>query len=617
MERMKNRLWEAFGRKFYEKTRASFAGYAVSLISIAVTTICSVAVFVMSEKYIYIVSIFDEPVLGVINRGLICFCFGAVFAETYFAGKKKGKLYALIAAAVIAVLTALGTLGADLSVGADPPAAEEAYFTGSVLSELSVRFLYGYLLLLALGTVYFCYKRSGIGFPEYVLRVFSNQMKVFIVFWLLSFGTLFIVGIVNTLLISDRYSDFGYYLEILLIGLYFAPMSLAALRDMTNEPGAFLRTIIKYILLLMSACGMAIVYFYVVKIVLLWEVPSNEVFSIVSALFCFGMPVWLMAEYYADNGRYYKVFSKLPYMFAPLILLQLYSMIVRIGQYGVTPERYMGMMLLLFETGTLLIWHFRKEKREKMLAFLCLLVFIAFFAPGINMYRLSSLCQQSFLKKYYQKVLDGEELSQLEYGRLKGSYQYLKNQEQTKAVAEQYSIAEEDFVPKLNEMEISDSSLNQFETHRIHCCQMVGELDVEDWQNLNMLNQADCYNEKSDGLFEAVYPNQDGEKKTAAYGSGYRLDFTAYQFVKRETGEIITVDISDFAWECMLYETEHPDADSQEISEAMKQYNRIRIDENTVLFLNHFEIRYSEGIQHGEPYFEWHKPTISGILLTK
>lgn len=616
MERMKSWLWESIGKRCSEKIRASFADYPVSLTAIVVTTICSAAVFALTDKYKYIVSVFDEPVLGVINRGLVCFCFGAVFAETSLAGQKKRKIFALTVAALAAALMALGTHGADWLVGEEAPAAEMINLTGSVISELTRRFLYGYLLLMALGTVYFSYKKTGVVFSEYILKIFSNLMKVFIIFWFLSFGVLFIAAIVDSLLF-ESYSNLDYFLEILVTGLYLVPMSLTALRNTANEPGTVLRAVVKYILLVLSACGMTVVYLYVVKIVLSREVPSNEVFSIVSVLFCLGMPVWIMAEYYEDNTRYYKIFSKLPYVFAPLIFLQLYSMIVRISQYGVTPGRYMGMMLILFETVTLFIWHFRKEKREKMLSFLCLLVLIAVFVPGINMYRVSSLCQQSFLKKYYQKVLDGKELSELEYERLKGSYQYLKYQAQTKAVAEQYNISEEDFVVKLNEMEIADSSLNQYETHQIHCCQMVGELDVGDFQKMNMLNQADCYNERSEEAFEVIYPNQDGEKRTVSYGSGYPLDFTAFQFIKRETGEIITVDISEFAWECMLYEMEHPDADLQEISDAMRTRNRVQIDEDMVLFLNHFEIRYSEGVQYGEPYFEWYKPTISGMLLTR
>lgn len=614
------KIWEKMIKSFYAKLRESFADYRVTLVGIGLTTLYTAVIFALSFEYE--VTVFDEPVFMVVSRALLYFCFGAVFTETALTERKKGKLCALIAAAVIAVPAAIGTdLGADITA----PAALEteldadmqiAHISGDVLAELTERFLYGYLLLLVIGTVYCSYRKSGIGFSEYVLKVFFNLMKTFIVFWLLSFGVLLITGIINTLLF-ESYSNFSVCCEILVIGFYLAPMCIIAIRDMGNAPDAFLETIVKYILTILSACGMAIVYLYIIKIVILWEIPSNEVFSIVSALFCLGMPVWLMFAYYENNTRYYKIFSRLPYLFAPLIFLQLYSMIVRIGQYGVTPDRYMGMALILFEIGTLLIWRFLKKKLETMLLFLGALVVIAVFVPGINMYRVSTLCQQSFLEKYYQAVLEGEVLSNLEYERLEGSYKYLRDQAQTKDVAVRYAIYKKSFVQMLKVQSETDPHMTNYDTHSIHCCQLVGTLDVGDYQTMDMLNQADCYNSAGDAPIEAFYPNQDGEKEVISYGKGVPIDFTAFQFVRRATGEIITVDISDFAWKCMLYEAGHPDVSSAEISDAMRGDNRIQIDENTVLYLNHFQIRYSEGIQYGELYFEWYKPTISGILLEK
>lgn len=599
-------IWEKTIKSFYAKIRASFQDYRVTLVGIVLTTLYTAILIALTNEYE--VTVFDGPVFMAVSRALLYFCFGAVFAETVLTERKKGKVCALIAAAVIALPAAFGTdLDADMQI---------VHISGDVLAELTERFLYGYLLLLVIGTVYCSYKKSGIGFSEYALKVFSNLMKTCIVFWLLSFGVLFIIGIIDTLLL-DSYSDLEICCEILIIGFYLAPMCIIAIRDMGNEPGAFLKTIVKYILMVLSACGMAIVYLYLIKIVILWEIPSNEVFSIVSALFCLGMPVWLMFAYYDDNARYFKMFSKLPYLFVPLICLQLYSMIVRIGQYGVTPGRYMGMALILFEIGALLIWRFLKEKRETMLLFLGALIVIAVFVPGINMYRVSNFCQQSFLKKYYQAVLDGKEISSLEYERLEGSYKYLKYQAQTKDIVTEYDIYEKDFMQMLDVQPEIDPHLTSYDTHSIHCCQLVGTLDVEDYQTMDMLNQADCYSEKTDEPIEVFYPNENGEKEVIFYGSGIPIDFSAFQFVKRATGETIMVDISEFAWKCMLYELEHPDADSTEISDMMRNDNCIQIDDNTVLYLNHFQIRYSEGIQYGEPYFEWYKPTISGMLLTK
>ena len=75
-------------------------------------------------------------------------------------------------------------------------------------------------------------------------------MKTCIVFWLLSFGVLFIIGIIDTLLL-DSYSDLEICCEILIIGFYLAPMCIIAIREMGNEPGAFLKTIVRYIMLVL------------------------------------------------------------------------------------------------------------------------------------------------------------------------------------------------------------------------------------------------------------------------------------------------------------------------------------------------------------------------------
>ena len=173
------------------------------------------------------------------------------------------------------------------------------------------------------------------------------------------------------------------------------------------------------------------------------------------------------------------------------------------------------------------------------------------------------------------------------------------------------------FCREINGQDIQDSKLTEYETHYIHCCQMVGDLDIGGYREFSMLNGDVCYEKDSEDLFVTVYPDENGEDKTVTYGSGKNVDFSAFRFVKRGTEEVITVDISDFAKECILYERENPDAGKEEMSGAMSAYNRIDIDSDTVLYLNHFEIRYYEGVRFGEPYFKWDKVNLGGMLITK
>ncbi len=135
MEHIKNRLWEIFGNNFYKKIKESFSDYTVSLTAIVVTSVYCAFLSAMQIE-------FDTAVFETARRGLIWFCFGAVFAETYFAERKKRKICALTAAAVIAVPLAIGPgLDAETRIW---------NISGGVLAELTERFLYGYMLLLHL-----------------------------------------------------------------------------------------------------------------------------------------------------------------------------------------------------------------------------------------------------------------------------------------------------------------------------------------------------------------------------------------------------------------------------------------------------------------------------------
>ena len=96
--------------------------------------------------------------------------------------------------------------------------------------------------------------------------------------------------------------------------------------------------------------------------------------------------------------------SILPYAFAPLILMQIYSVAVRVMDYGFTPERYLGVMAILFESITILFFKISRECSERLLLVIAVLTVISVAVPGINMYSASSRSQKYFLDLYQQKV---------------------------------------------------------------------------------------------------------------------------------------------------------------------------------------------------------------------
>lgn len=61
---------------------------------------------------------------------------------------------------------------------------------------------------------------------------------------------------------------------------------------------------------------------YIIKILVLRQMPKNQIFRILSSLFIIGMPIWSMAQYFKDENFWYNVSSKLAIAFIPFIILQ-------------------------------------------------------------------------------------------------------------------------------------------------------------------------------------------------------------------------------------------------------------------------------------------------------
>ena len=572
-------------QEFIRKIKSVFESNKVTFIIIILCTVGEAVLIELPYSYYKDLS-FD---IYSILRALLYLIIPSLFIETYFVESKvkyvSGYIIAFIFSGVAAVCE-------------DMP-ANMKQITGlnsALIGEYVRLFLCGILLILSIAIVYRSFQKTKLSFAEYEIKVFYNVMKAMVIWFVLSFGVMFVCAIIEELFFDEFFflSSVG---EIFIIGLYLAPKMILALRDMDEEPDKILHTIVKYILPVFTLCAMGIVYLYMLKILFLAQMPSNEVFRIVSALFCIWLPVWIMTGYYTDKTKYMMIISIQPYLFIPLIFLQGYSIGIRIYQYGMTPERYLGVMLLIFEIITLVIQHFWKGQYEKLLPFLGLLVAIAVFAPGINMNKASDLWQLSFLKKYYQAVCNGEELSEAAYGRLTGAYVYLMDRPEMQGAIKQYDIYEESFAAKLKEQEIKTTNVTKLNTYHVHCCQMVGDIELNGYSGMSMLNQNSCYdNVRVDDV---------------------NVDFSAFKFVRHETGEMITADISEFAERCMAYIEEFPDASKEKCSAAMKEYNRVELDEDTIFYVNHFEIKYYDGIKDSKPYFEWRDIDISGILLRK
>lgn len=588
----------------YKKIRESCFDYRVTVCFVVLATLYE-TVFIILDNIDNRREVFGNlPIDSFLNHGpdvlrfLLLFILAVMLTENIFPYEKKEQRIRMIRTLCFVLLAVIAAAFVGLQNISDRP----------VIAAWATRYYIGCILLLILGIVYLCHKRSSVGFIEYIMHVCVNLCVTTAIYFVLCIGFLLVL-VVFELLFSGT-SVIPECVLILVTGLYYVPGCITALCNMeSNIDDEISMVLTKKVLSSMTVCAMAIVYAYLLKILVTWEMPSNEIFGIVSGLFSIGMLIWVVDYYYRDETKYTLFLQRLPYGMIPMIPVQTYAICVRIYNNGMTTSRYAGILFIVFEIIMLLIWRFWREKMERVLIVLCICAVIAVFVPGINMYSLSSRWQKAFLVSGYEKVTSRQEIKQSEYDRMVGAYKYLRWKPEMGAVIEQYDIYDDDFVQMCVISDVNTGDLTKVDSHYIHCCQLVGTIDIDGYSRLNMLNQDLLYD-------DSAYKKDNGK---------YAIDFSAFRFYKSGGGdddsvgsdESIEIDISEFAEKCMEYEKEHPDAKSEEISDAMRPYQVIMIDSDTVLYLNHFEVRYEEGIKDGEEYFRWTTVNISGMLLSR
>lgn len=72
---------------------------------------------------------------------------------------------------------------------------------------------------------------------------------------------------------------------ILVIGFFYVPSTIYAFSETEKREDAFSEILVKYVLFPLTILIFAIIYLYVIKIFILRNVPSNELFSILAGFY--------------------------------------------------------------------------------------------------------------------------------------------------------------------------------------------------------------------------------------------------------------------------------------------------------------------------------------------
>lgn len=474
-------------------------------------------------------------------------------------------------------------------------------------------FILGLLFIAFLLAVYFSYRRDvEQKFNDHVMNLSSSIFYSLIIFGVIQIGILLLFVIVEELLYGRAFEYIGGVL-ILINGLFFAPAVICALVRENEEANAFFRILVRYIMLILSMLAYVIIYAYILKLALTRSVPSNSVYSILTALFVISMYISYLCTTFENKGILQKFAYWSPLIFSPFIIMQCYTVIVRIGQYGLTPKRYFGIAFILFEI-VYIIYYLVEYKRKmeivgkELLLILGLFILVTVFVPGISAKQLSTFLAKRSLSTYLEKTEEKAEISDQEYLRADAAVGFLHDVEYGRNRLEKY-------FPKFDDDMKNELEERAKDAKGLKYGKNYGE-DYEPPSNgwsaieLGTFTAADGFDISGYDRLRYVYIESD-RTRNAADASKLRVYVYDSEAEIDKTGEpFMTVDLSDFVRDFIDITIEY---DNQAYSEEEKEYKKISVidlGENGKLYITRTDIRFNE---EKEP----EDITMDGYLLTK
>lgn len=384
-----------FFSKRIEAVKSAVKKFPITIIIIFILTI----ILTFQEE------LFEAEIFENIALVLLLTAFGTLLSEILFAKNKK-KYIGIIISLVIGILFDVISEN-DL-----------------IVENVIMRWMAAYIIVFVLLSLYFLSKKSK-SFEEYALNTFLNIKRNVIIYGIVCLGLLALYGIF-CVLISELDYDIILKIIMLFTGFYFVPILLNSFTDEKAEDTKFNKTIFTRVLLILLCLAMGIVYIYIFKLLFITGIPKNEVFMILSWIFVFLFPICIINKNYCEEDQVLKRVTKiLPVLFIPFIILQIYTMGIRISDYGITEERYFSIVLMIFEIISIGMLLYKNSKFLRELILITVFISLVGLISPINYEKISILSQENILKKYASLNKKFDDFELVEQRKYAGAYKYL------------------------------------------------------------------------------------------------------------------------------------------------------------------------------------------------
>ncbi|MBE5819400.1 MAG: DUF4153 domain-containing protein [Clostridiales bacterium] len=489
-----------------------------------------------------ILAVFITTDIKIISNVLIfgiAFSVSCFFVETLF-NKKLFKILGYIVSGIISLVFSLIIFNDNI---------------GNVLQENAIRIFVGFVSIMIIMASYVILKKEKLNFSEYILKVLANIFNATIVYVVLSVGITLLSFVFVELILNNGFWDVFLTTQILLLGLFYIPAIVISISNLKKkEVNIFIKGLVKFALLPLISIGILIIYIYIIKILVLGEMPSNVIFRILAIMFMFAFPTWTIAENYKNEGKVISTITKLlPYLYMPFIILEIISLGMRINGFGITPIRCLGIGVIILQIVALILSVVKNKKYlSQILIYLAAAIFILFITP-LNYNNISYFSQRVILTKYIKEDTNIKEL-EIEYKQKAiSSYKYLKYNNGEKYIPEY--IEKGNLADELKEY-YGYSAVSHVE--HIYFYENTDYINVKEYSTIIKVNQRNSSNN------------------------------TMVQFDDYNGNFIIKTDIKDAVTDII----EVNNSKEQDVKEYITENRIIKLDDNKDLYLTSFNLQY-------------------------
>lgn len=331
---------------------------------------------------------------------------GIIFSESFFPEKKRFQYLAMVITALVS--------------------ATLAYCIQIDLEGIE-RFCMAYGFSAVLLTLYACLKNSQKGFGGYLTNTFANLLNIGISYLILAIGFSILYIIFANLLMDNQYGTFFMKMQLLLAGLYLAPGLLYSVSHVREKISSFIQSLVLYVGLPLVSIALAIVYIYLIKIFVTHSVPKNAIYRIVVGIFIVAYPLANMVYDIEKKPRVLGILAKVvEYALIPLLAVEIYTVTVRIQDYGLSSVRYISLTFILLQA-IALFFNFYQKKTKMASLFLAGTAFVLILTiTPLNYFTVPIWDQTAQLKKALPDNQQFVDLTENQKAKAYSSYMYLK-----------------------------------------------------------------------------------------------------------------------------------------------------------------------------------------------